>query len=85
MKIPQRDAEIVLDGYIMEMKGYGRLAGSSLLSDLLLMAKTFGLRPDSSQLLVYRHVRWYDGQEWTKRIDPAERDHRLRDRFRIAS
>lgn len=73
MRVPERDCPLVLDGYMAEIKGYGRLCGSTRLGDLVSMAGTFGLRPDSDRVRYYRHVRWADGREWTGRIQPGER------------
>lgn len=71
--VPVRDCPVVIDGYMAEIKGYGRLCGSSRIDDLVHMAGTFGFRPGDSRVRYYRHVRWADGREWTGRVDPLER------------
>lgn len=68
---PERDCPIMLDGYMAEIKGYGRLCGSGRIADLVQMMSTFGIKPGASSVRFYRHVKWVDGREWTKRVEDA--------------
>lgn len=72
MIVPERDCPVTIDGYMAEIKGYGRLCGSPRLWDIVSMAATFGIEPGSSRVRYYRHVRWADGREWTGRVDPFD-------------
>lgn len=66
---PKRDCPVVIDGYMAEIRGYGRLCGSSRIADIVQMAATFGIKPGADAVRYYRHVKWADGREWTKRIE----------------
>lgn len=66
--VPQRDCPIIMNDYVAEIMGYGRLAGSGDLADLVTMTATFGLKFESDRVRYYRHVKWLDGREWTKRV-----------------
>lgn len=71
MTRPKRDCPVIVDGYMAEIRGYGRLCGSSRIADIVQMAGTFGIRPGADAIKYYRHVKWADGREWTQRIaDP---------------
>jgi len=72
VNIPKRDCPVTMDGYMAEIKGYGRLVGSSRVDDIVQMVGTFGLKPGSPRVRYYRHVKWADGREWTGRVDPLE-------------
>lgn len=69
MKMPRRDCPIVLQGYMAEIRGYGRLCGSGRIADLVQMTSTFGIKPGADSVRFYQHVRWADGREWTKRVE----------------
>lgn len=69
--LPKRDCPIVVDGYMAEVRGYGRLCGSGRIADLVQMMSTFGIKPGADCAKFYRHVRWADGREWTKRVPDA--------------
>lgn len=68
IRLPKRDCPIIIDGYMAELKGYGRLCGSGRIADIVQMMSTFGIKPGADCVRFYRHVRWADGREWTKRV-----------------
>lgn len=72
IRVPERDCPVTMDGYMAEIKGYGRLCGSGRLQDIIQMCATFGIKPGHDMVRYYRHIKWADGREWTKRVHDYE-------------